>query len=64
MISKMIAVSFAGHETTCTVTVTRQGEMPEYVKMDGYWLHYYYDENGNFMQEWIHGESDPRPFIK
>ena len=29
------AVSFAGHETTCTVTVTRQGEMPEYVEMDG-----------------------------
>ena len=48
------AISFAGHETVRTVTVTRQGEVPEYVEMDGYWLYNYYDEDGSFVQEWIY----------
>ena len=58
------AVSLAGHETVRTVTITRQGEIPEYVEMDGYWLHYYYNEDGNHVEEWIHGESDPRSSMK
>ena len=57
------AVNFAGHETMRTVTVTREGEMPEYVEMDGYWRRYYYDENGNFHVVSIHGNSNPA-FVK
>ena len=34
-----------------------EGEIPEYVQMDGYVLHYYYNENGDFVEEHIHGED-------
>jgi len=54
---KLRAVDHLGRETVITTTVTREGEIPEYVQMDGYVMHYYFDEEGRFMAERTHGED-------
>ena len=57
------AVSFAGHETVQTVTVTRQGEMPEYVEEGRYWNRYYYDEDGRSWHVYFQEGENPA-FVK
>jgi hypothetical protein len=47
---ELTAVNFAGHETVLTLTMTRQGEIPEYVEQESSWAHYYYDENGELRE--------------
>jgi hypothetical protein len=57
------AVSFAGHETVQTVTVTRQGEVPEYVEEGRYWNRYYYDEDGRSWHVYFQEGENPA-FVK